>query len=187
MVERDRVRDAIAKRMMEGAPFDSGEVLQWMNSDDVELRGAACVILMSENVVVRGELEPERVESFIVDYHVARMREAGKPVETRFFDTTLPFPAAHTLALLYKQRFEEGPRGRFVGTMRRIREELRRLYLEGDEVQKECVVCGALEHIFENTACREDFTSWFSEPSLAPAMRSAAEWADQLAVAKSRS
>ena len=183
MAERHSARDVIVKRMMEGAPFDSEEVLAWMESSDVELQGAACDILMSKNAVVRGQFEQERVEAFIVDYHVARMKEAGKPVEARVFNT-LPHIAAFTLALLYKQWFDEGPGRTTVDGLRRIRDELRKLYLEGDEEQKGCVVNGALEHIFENTACREDFTSWGCEPALASAIRAAAEWADRLAAAK---
>jgi hypothetical protein len=171
--------------MMEGTPFDSGELLLWMNSGDVQLEGAACDIVMSENAVVHGELDPEGVEAFTIGYHVARIREAGKTVEPRIFNT-LPYVAACDLALLYRQRFEEGQRGRAVPGLQRIRDELRKLYLEGDEAQKGCVVCGALEHIFEEAACRQDFRSWTFEPALAPAIEAAMEWADRAAVARSR-
>jgi hypothetical protein len=57
--------------------------------------------------------------------------------------------------------------------------DTRALYVSGDAEVKDRVVNGALEHILEEPACREEFRGWKLNPELSLAFSKALEWGDQ--------
>jgi hypothetical protein len=57
---------------------------------------------------------------------------------------------------------------------------LGKLYLEGDEAQKRCVVDGILEHLFEAPAIKDLFSEWHADPELDVAFVEAQRWADPM-------
>jgi hypothetical protein len=154
--------------------FRWDEVATWIDSEDIELQGAAFQVLASKRRAVDGQIDQVRVETFFVQYLIRCMKvdvASGKVFEM------LPYLAARSLSNLYCRLCEDDPIGA-QATLARIREELEHLYLEGDAKQKERVVNGALEHIFEDAVCRKDFQNWAEHPDLSPAFKAAAEWAD---------
>jgi hypothetical protein len=54
--------------------------------------------------------------------------------------------------------------------------QLRKLYLEGDADVRLALIQGTLEHLFENASVREFFTDWLNDPILQKAYEEAAEW-----------
>src|SRR4029077_21037274 len=57
---------------------------------------------------------------------------------------------------------------------------LARLYQEGDEAHKRCVVDGILEHLFEEPGVEQLFSEWRDDPELNCAFAEAQEWAAPL-------
>jgi hypothetical protein len=53
---------------------------------------------------------------------------------------------------------------------------LEREYRGGDDQQRNCIVAGALEHLFEVEALQDLFASWKNDPQLSEAYANAAEW-----------
>jgi len=56
------------------------------------------------------------------------------------------------------------------------KDQLRKLYLEGDSDVRKALIQGTLEHLFENASVREFFADWLSDPELQEAYEEAAEW-----------
>ena len=56
------------------------------------------------------------------------------------------------------------------------KDQLRKLYLEGDSDVRLALIQGTLEHLFENASVRKFFADWLSEPELQKAYEEAAEW-----------
>ena len=57
-----------------------------------------------------------------------------------------------------------------------IKDQLRKLYLEGDSDVRLALIQGTLEHLFENASVCEFFADWLSDPELQKAYEEAAEW-----------
>jgi hypothetical protein len=55
---------------------------------------------------------------------------------------------------------------------------LANLYLTASPDQKDCIVNGVLEHLFENDAVREHFVTWQAQPELNDAYVRAGRWSD---------
>ena len=58
-----------------------------------------------------------------------------------------------------------------------LKELLARLYREGDEKLRTCIVTATLEHLFEQKPIRRYFQDWRDDPSLGIAYQQAMEWA----------
>jgi hypothetical protein len=163
---------AIRDRMMRGDRFSWGEVSSWIESDDIELMGAAFEALMSREPVVDGDVDHACAERFLVRYLVAALEGRADSAEVFAIQ---PYIAGHELARIYKHWRS---RTRAPDVLKHARDELSRLYVTGDDAQKRRVVDGALEHIFESVPCRADFDEWKADPALAKAIEEAMEWAE---------
>ena len=84
------------------------------------------------------------------------------------------FEAAWDLAALMKEWRQRG--GRVASTIRGIAVELEKLYRRGDPATKNRVLCGVLEHAFEDAALRPYFANWDRDAELRDAYNLAAEW-----------
>jgi hypothetical protein len=58
------------------------------------------------------------------------------------------------------------------------KDTLARLYLEGDEDLKDCVVMGILEHLFEDGTVQDAFADWKEHAQLGAAYGDAALWGE---------
>lgn len=56
------------------------------------------------------------------------------------------------------------------------KDQLRKLYLEGDSDVRLALIQGTLEHLFENASVRDFFADWLNDPILQEAYEEAAEW-----------
>jgi hypothetical protein len=84
------------------------------------------------------------------------------------------YEAAWELAACLKHWRETG--GRVAGALRGIALDLEKVYRRGDVPAKNRVLCGVLEHAFEDPALRPFFTSWDRDPNLREAYKLAVEW-----------
>lgn len=57
-----------------------------------------------------------------------------------------------------------------------VKDQIRKLYLQGDADVRKAVVQGTLEHLFENASIRDFFADWLDDPTLQRAFQAAAEW-----------
>ena len=57
-----------------------------------------------------------------------------------------------------------------------LKEWLGRLYDEGDENLRTCIVTATFEHLFEQKDIRDFFSDWKKRPVLATAHKEASEW-----------
>jgi hypothetical protein len=58
------------------------------------------------------------------------------------------------------------------------KDQLRKLYMEGDPDVRKALIQGTLEHLFENASVREFFADWLKDPTLQKAYEEAAEWSE---------
>jgi hypothetical protein len=56
------------------------------------------------------------------------------------------------------------------------KDQVRKLYLEGNSDVRLALIQGTLEHLFENASVRDFFADWLKEPTLQKAYEEAAEW-----------
>jgi hypothetical protein len=160
--------------MLAGERFSWNEVTSWMATGDIELQGAAYQALMAQPSVIDGTVDGDVANAFLAEYFI-RCMDAGKGEQARVFEL-VPVLAANSLAGLYRALRREVGASASHPILRRTRDELRRMYLEGDPTLQSRIVHGTLEHIFESMLSRADFQDWSSEQSLAEAYREAAEW-----------
>ena len=78
------------------------------------------------------------------------------------------YEAAWELAACLKQWHNKPLRG--------IATDLDKLYRRGDDATRNRILCGVLEHAFENPAVRPFFASWERDEELREAYRLALEW-----------
>jgi hypothetical protein len=84
------------------------------------------------------------------------------------------YEAAWELAALLKEWRRRG--GRMAASIRGIAVELERLYRRGEPATSNRVLCGVLEHAFEDAALRPYFANWDRDPELREAYKLAVEW-----------
>jgi hypothetical protein len=60
--------------------------------------------------------------------------------------------------------------------LKELKDWLGRLYAEGDETLRTCIVTATLEHLFEQKDIREFFSDWKQHPVLTMAHKQGSEW-----------
>lgn len=134
---------AIQRRMIDRERFRADEVVSWMHSNDAELMGAAFQVVTSASSLVDGYLEKSIVEEFLARYLVMGMGGSTRIRAATIFEIG-PYLAANTLARWCVRLRSEG-RSEVDPVLRRLRDELARVYFAGDTKQRERVINGALE------------------------------------------
>lgn len=66
--------------------------------------------------------------------------------------------------------------GRAAASLRGIAVDLEKIYRRGDPATRNRVLCGVLEHAFEDPALRPFFSNWERDPELREAYKLAVEW-----------
>ncbi len=82
--------------------------------------------------------------------------------------------AAWELAGCLKQWRAKG--GKAANALRGIALDLEKIYRRGDDATRNRVLCGVLEHAFEDPALRPYFADWDRDADLREAYRLATEW-----------
>lgn len=84
------------------------------------------------------------------------------------------YEAAWELAAALKKWRERG--GRIAATVRGVAHDLEKIWRRGDPATQNRVLCGVMEHVFEDPAMRPYFSSWERDPDLRDAYKLALEW-----------
>jgi len=141
------------------------DVRRWIDSGDL-LTWSAVYALM--------RLHPEILADEQIDFmrrYLLRCIEENPPSGDYMHGG---YEASWELAACLKHWRGQG--GRAAKALRGIAIDLEKLYRRGDDATKNRIVCGVLEHAFEDPAVRPFFVDWERDEELREPHRLALEW-----------
>jgi hypothetical protein len=154
-----------------GPAVSKENVLGWMRSPDIEVRGALYSKITNAACAKRIEppLQSEDYFCFVVPYleQCIEQNPDGEWAESRYL-------AGHALAAWIKDFWndKEVPRAKLAEIKRRLGD----LYRRGDEDVRDGVLNGVLEHLFESRPLANYFREWEGDPVLGRAYSDALLW-----------
>jgi hypothetical protein len=148
----------------DAAPHD--EVRRWIESGDLLTWSAVFALLERPST----QFPPDEAAEFMRRYLVRCIEENPSPGDYVHGG----YEAAWELAAALKEWRRRG--GRIAASIRGVAVDLEKLYRRGDAATKNRVLCGVLEHAFEDAALRPLFSNWERDPELREAFRLAVEW-----------
>jgi hypothetical protein len=163
-------------RRLETAEDDSStiavsEVRGWMTSDDVEVLGATCTLLMDARLVqrIRPSLPFDEVFAFFLRYYEFCLKQDphGEWVDDRF-------SAACDIVSTFVSWWDDRRNKVYFD---KIKSLLSHLYIEGTPELKRSIEQAIVEHLFERDDIRQFFSDWNEDPRLRPAYDSGVSWA----------
>lgn len=150
-----------------GAVVPRDHVRRWIDSGDLMTWG---VVRDLDPSRITPELTAEELVDFLRRYLLRCIEENPAPGEHLLGG----YAAAWELARLLKQwRKREG---RIAATVRGVALELEKMYRRGDPTARNRILCGVLEHAFEDPALRPSFSSWDRDGELREAYHLALDW-----------
>ena len=173
-MESPDLKDVISTFQDEKAnePVQLAVVTKWMNSADMEVIGALDCFLFQKNHHLRVQpiipvAEQQRFKLRYLEHCLV------SKVESQWVDDR--YSAAHDLRSLFFDLWDKKdqiPPG-FLDELVHL---LERLYRNGDEELRSCLVGSVLEHLFERSAIRKRFQNWEKDPVLQEAYSQAMQW-----------
>lgn len=153
---------AVVALLDSDAPVAQDDVRRWIDSGDL-LTWSAVHALME-----RGRIDAD--PDFLRSYLLRCIEENPQPGGLLHGG----YAAAWALAARMKEWRREG--GRRAAMLRGIAAELEKLYRRGDSATRNRVLCGVLEHAFEDPALRPFFSTWDRDEELTEAYTLALDW-----------
>lgn len=147
-------------------PASRDDIRRWIDSADLLTWSAVYALLEKPSTV----FPPEEAADFMRRYLMRCIEENPAPGDYVHGG----YEAAWELAALLKEWRQRG--GRVAASIRGIALELEKLYRRGDPATKNRVLCGVLEHAFEEAAVRKYFSNWERDAELREAYNLALEW-----------
>ena len=147
-------------------PVPREEIRRWIDSGDLLTWGAVYALLEKPST----SFSPEEAAEFMRRYLLRCIEENPAPGDYIHGG----YEAAWELAAALKEWRRHG--GRIAASIRGIALELEKLYRRGDPATKNRVLCGVLEHAFEDAALRPYFSNWDRDAELREAYNLALEW-----------
>jgi hypothetical protein len=159
----------IERRVEAGERIAEVDLRRWMQASDLETQGAVVALLDEHQHLLAGPPSLNETVDFYLGYFRRCIEEdpAGEFAASRYV-------AAHALVNWYRKMRDDPQVPPEV--LVRARRMLREAYEAGDSAVRECIVNGALEHLFEEEAVREEFAEWKRQPQLREAYERALEW-----------
>jgi len=158
----------VLRHLTEDLPAASEDVRRWIDSGDLLTWSALYELLTRPST----QFPPEEAADFMRRYLVRCIEENPSPGDHLHGG----YEAAWDLAALLKEWRRRG--GRVSPLIRGIAIELEKLYRRGDQATKNRVLCGVLEHAFEDPALRPAFSNWDRDPELREAYELALDWGE---------
>ncbi len=138
--------------------IDSGDLLTWS------------VVYALEPEHIQPEMSAEEHVEFMRRYLLRCIEENPSPGEHLHGG----YEAAWELAAALKQWRRRG--GRIAATIRGVALDLEKIYRRGEPATQNRVLCGVMEHAFEDPALRPYFVDWERDADLRDAYKLAVEW-----------
>jgi hypothetical protein len=145
------------------------DICQWFKSDDIEVLGFTSALIDDARFRIEPPLTPTEYEAFATHYYERCLKEDPK---SDWADSR--YSAGSTLVNVFANLWRDSLVPREV--LEDLKGWLGRLYAEGDESLRTCIVTATLEHLFEQKDMREFFSDWKKDPVLAIAHKEACLW-----------
>jgi hypothetical protein len=152
-----------------GGGIARDDVRRWIDSGSL-LTWSGVYALLETPGRIEPPLPPDEVLALARRYLVRCIEENPTPGEHLHGG----YEAAWELAAVLRRWRREG--GHAAAAIRSAALDLVRLYRSGDPAVKSRVLCGVLEHAFEDAALRKYFTHWERDEELREAFKLATEW-----------
>jgi hypothetical protein len=146
-----------------------GDVRRWSKSDDIEILGFTSALIHDARFRIEPPLAPNEYKAFVTHYYERCLKEdpKGEWADSRY-------SAGTTLVNIFGSLWRDSAVPREV--VNELKDWLGRLYAEGDETLRTCIVTATLEHLFEQKDIRDFFSDWKERPVLTIAHKEASEW-----------
>lgn len=151
------------------SPVPRADVRRWIDSGDLLIWSAVYELLTNAATRVQPEASDEAID--LMPRYLLRCIEEN-PAPGHYLHGG--YEAAWELAAVLKTWRRRG--GKASDAIRGIAVELEKIYRRGDDAMRNRVLCGVLEHVFEDSGMRPHFTNWDRDPELREAYRLAVEW-----------
>lgn len=150
------------RHLKDDLPVAAGDLQRWIDSGDLLTWSAVFALLERPST----SFPPADAADFMRRY-LLRCIEENPPSGDYLHGG---YEASWELAALLRKWGGRSVRG--------IAVDLERLYRRGDPATKNRILCGVLEHAFEDPALRKSFASWERDEELRDAYRLALEWGE---------
>ena len=160
----------VVRRLDSEEPIARDEVRRWIDSGDLLTWSAVYALTRDAAARIHPEISAEEQVDFMRRYLLRCIEENPSPGDYLHGG----YQAAWELATRLKDWRGRG--GKPAKTLRGIALDLDKIYRRGDDATKNRVLCGVLEHAFEDAALRPYFANWDRDPELREAYALAVEW-----------
>jgi hypothetical protein len=145
------------------------DVRRWSRSADIEILGFTSALIHDARFRIDPPLTPNEYQGFVTHYYERCLKEdpKGKWADSRY-------SAGAILVNIFGSLWRDSSAPREI--VKELKDWLGRLYVEGDENLRTCIVTATLEHLFEQKSIRDFFADWKTRPVLAIAHKEASEW-----------
>ena len=146
------------------------DVRRWIDSGDLLTWSVVYALADSGGSRIAPELTPEEHSEFVRRYLLRCIEENPAPGEHLHGG----YEAAWELAAMLRHWRRLG--GRPAANIRGIALDLEKIYRRGEPATQNRILCGVLEHAFEDPALRPYFVDWERDADLRDAYKLALEW-----------
>jgi hypothetical protein len=140
-----------------------------LKSDDIEILGFTNALIDDARFRIEPPFTPNEYKGFVTCYYGRCLKEDpdGEWSDSRY-------SAGATLVNIFASLWRDSAVPREI--LKELKDWLGRLYAEGDETLRTCIVTATLEHLFEQKDIREFFSDWKQHPVLTMAHKQGSEW-----------
>ena len=152
------------------APIARADLQRWIDSGDLLTWSVVYQLASTVASRIQPPLKPEEQVEFTRRYLLRCIEENPAPGDHLHGG----YEAAWELATELKEWRQRG--GRIAATLRGVSLDLEKIYRRGDPATQNRIVCGVMEHAFEDPAVRRYFADWERDADLKEAYQMAVEW-----------
>jgi hypothetical protein len=153
-----------------GGTVARDDVRRWIDSGDLLAWSVVYALAESGWERIQPEIAAAEHAEFMRRYLLRCIEENPTPGEHLHGG----YEAAWELAAALKQWHRRG--GRIARTVRGVALDLEKIYRRGEPATQNRILCGVMEHAFEDPALRPYFVDWERDADLREAYRMAVEW-----------
>jgi hypothetical protein len=153
-----------------GDPVPRDDVRRWIDSGDLLTWSVVYALAEKGWPRIQPEIPGEEHTEFMRRYLLRCIEENPSPGDTLHGG----YEAAWDLAATLKHWRRLG--GRNAANIRRVALDLEKIYRRGEPATQNRILCGVMEHAFEDPAIRLYFVDWERDLDLRDAYKLAVEW-----------
>jgi hypothetical protein len=160
----------VVRRLGDAEPIPRDDIRRWIDSGDLLTWSAVFTLTETAWMRIAPEIPLDEQIGFMRRYLLRCVDENPSPGEHLHGG----FEAAWELAACMKRWRTLG--GKAAAHVRGISLELEKMYRRAEPAAKNRILCGVLEHAFQDPALRPYFANWDRDADLREAYKLALEW-----------